>query len=600
MTPAVDGANASFAIAIDGTELDQETSEDVIKIEIEEEIGRLARATVVLRNWDSEADAAEEAPAAKLEAGHEITIKLGYDSELDEVFDGVVVAAVAQARRGGLPQLELRCRCRGIKLLGTSRFRVWTDQSDLDAVTSLCGDADLKVSGQSAFVHPFLVQHRIPDWTFVLARAAALGVQPYVRGKTLNFKPAEEGAAVVTLDWGENLLEAELSQDISSAFGDCQGTSWDPESKESVSVTSPASAARITGGDRPDRTKLLGTAKLGDSRTREVSECAPMDQAELEAWTKALVDRGASDAYHGTASCLGDPKLRIDSVIDIAGFGKAFDGSYYVTRVRHRFVVSGFETQVGFGTPPVPTPEARARDERVMPRMDSLVIACVESFEDEDRTQGRVQVRFPWMSEDESPVWARLATPAGGAERGFVFVPEPDDEVLIQFVDGDPRHPVVVGSLWNGKDAPPDSYDAQKNDRRALVSRAGHKLVFDDGEDTPGVLVETAAGQKVHLDDSSGSEAIVLADKTGNELKMNADGMSLTAAAGKSIELSASGGSISLSANEIAATADSSIALKGNAGATLESTATTEVKGVEVSLSGSGMVKAQAPMIKLN
>ncbi|QDU68934.1 phage baseplate assembly protein V [Engelhardtia mirabilis] len=591
---------AEFAIAIDGAEIDQATAEDVIRIEVCEEVGRLARASVVLRNWDPEADPAGDAPTAKLEAGRAIKIRLGYDSKLDEVFDGIVVAAVVQVRRGDLPRLELRCRCRGIGLLGSARYRVWADQSDQTAVDSICSEVGLKADGSSAFVNPFLVQHRVSDWTFVLARAAALGVQAYVRGSTLNFKPAATGSPAATLLWGDNLVEFELAQDISSAFGDCEGTAWDPESKQPLSVTTAASAARGPAGSRPSRTKLLATEKLDGARKRRVAECVAMDQAELEAWTQALVDRGATDSYHGSASCAGDAQLRIDSILEIKGLGSSFDGPHYITRVSHRFTVQGFETQVGLGTPPTPTPEARAGSARVMPPIDSIVIATVESFEDNERSQCRVQIRFPWMDAEEPPVWARLATPSSGGGRGFVFVPEPDDEVLVQFLDGDPRHPVVVGSLWNGVDAPPEQYDAEKNDRRTIVSRSGHAITFDDGDDGPGVLVQTAAGQVLHLDDTSGSEQIRLEDKTGNQLTMDSGGIALTAASGKSIKLSASGGSVEITANEVSASADSNVSLKGNATASLEGSAKAEVKGAQVSLSGDAMVTAKAPMIQLN
>lgn len=596
-----DQRTPEFAIAIDGQELDQGTAEDVIRIVVEEEIGRLASATVHLRNWDPESDAPDSESAAKLEAGRGITIRMGYDSELSDVFEGLIVAAVAQVRRGGLLQLELRCRCNGIKLVGTPRFRVWTDQTDLDAVTSIGSDLGLEVKGTAQVTHPFLVQHRLNDWSFVLARASALGLQPYVRGTTLNFAAAAaDGDAVATLEWGENLMEFDLQQDLTSAWGGASTSAWDPESKAPVQVDKAASAATIPAGSRPDRTKLLATAGLDGARSLAVAESIPMDQAELDAWGQGLVDRGALDAYQGTATATGDDKIRIDALVDIAGLGSNFDGSYYVTRVRHRLTTSGFETTVGLGTTATPWPGNRPADQPVVPRMDSLVVAKVISFEDSDRKQGRVQVSFPWLDEEQAPVWARLATPGAGAARGFVFVPEPDDEVLVQFVDGDPRHPVVVGSLWNGVDAPPADYDAEKNDRRALVSRSGHHLVFDDGDDAPSVMVETAAGQKLLLDDTSGSEQIAMTDKAGNEVVLDSSGIALTAAAGTKIALTASGGSIELSANEITATADTNASVKGNTGVTVESSGSAEIKGLEVNLSGNASIAAKAPIIKLN
>jgi len=599
-----------FAISVDGKELEELVAGEVRSIDVTEEIGRLTRVSIVLRNWDTAENTTDEKVQGTFKVGSALSIRLGYEFDLFNVFDGLIVGAVVRCTPGQVPELEVRARCHGIKLLGTPRFRVWSDQSDFEAITSLCKDAGLKVVGKAGFSHPFLVQHRACDWDFVLTRAAALGLQAYVRSgtkedkqPTLHFAAAETTKKpTASLQLGENILTAEISQDITIATGDATASAWDPQSKELVTVDTAASAARMPRGDRPKNSALLTHAKLSESRKREAAASTPMDQAELKARTQALVDRGVTDACYGAITCAGDALLRIDSMVKVTGFGKSFDGPHYVTRVRHHLVPGTYTTRLRFGTPPVPTPKSDDRTDRnhVLPTMPSLVIGTVESFEDKDRKQGRVQLRFPWMNADEAPIWARLATPAGGAARGFVFVPEPDDEVLVQFLDGDPRYPVVIGSLWNGVDAPPDTYDPEKNDRRSIVSRKGHKFVFDDGDDSPGIFIETAAGQQVHVDDTSGSEAIMLKDKTGNKLQMNADGISLTAASGKTIELSAPGGTIKLAANEITSKADTDASFAGGTGLTLESQGQAELKGLNVAINGQISIMAKATMIKLN
>ncbi len=131
--------------------------------------------------------------------------------------------------------------------------------------------------------------------------------------------------------------------------------------------------------------------------------------------------------------------------------------------------------------------------------------AIVREVTDEDR-QARVKVEFPWVDEREgeaSAVWARLATMMAGAGRGTYFVPEPDDEVLVSFMHGDPSQPVVVGALWNGVDAPPEKMDpGGQNDVRSVTSRAGHKITFNDGSDRK-IELRTNGGHRVELSDAS-------------------------------------------------------------------------------------------------
>jgi uncharacterized protein involved in type VI secretion and phage assembly len=114
-----------------------------------------------------------------------------------------------------------------------------------------------------------------------------------------------------------------------------------------------------------------------------------------------------------------------------------------------------------------------------MDRIAGVATGLVKSLDDPEQL-GRVQLEFPWMSE-ESPesYWARIAAPMAGGERGFQLMPELGDEVLVAFDHGDLRLPYIVGFLWNGEHKPPRS----KPEQRALVSVAGHVLEFDD---TPG------------------------------------------------------------------------------------------------------------------
>lgn len=137
-------------------------------------------------------------------------------------------------------------------------------------------------------------------------------------------------------------------------------------------------------------------------------------------------------------------------------------------------------------------------------RLFGVYPAMVVDVADPDG-QGRVKVELPWVPADEGQVahaWARLATMMAGADRGTWFIPEVDDEVLVSFMAGDPRHPIVIGALWNGVDGPPEQMDgAGSNDIRSITSRAGHKLTFDDTAGAASVVVETVGGHRLTLDD---------------------------------------------------------------------------------------------------
>ncbi len=132
------------------------------------------------------------------------------------------------------------------------------------------------------------------------------------------------------------------------------------------------------------------------------------------------------------------------------------------------------------------TPSASAK-------MYGVEVAIVTNVQDPEKL-GRAKVCFPRLPGNPESDWVRVTQPAAGAGRGFYWLPEVGDEVLVAFERGDAHRPYVVGALWNGKDKPMDGAYHDKNVTRMLMTKSGHKIV---------------------LSDEDGKEKIVIADKSG-------------------------------------------------------------------------------------
>ncbi|KOU08793.1 hypothetical protein ADK86_03265 [Streptomyces sp. NRRL F-5755] len=148
-------------------------------------------------------------------------------------------------------------------------------------------------------------------------------------------------------------------------------------------------------------------------------------------------------------------------------------------------------------------------------RVYGLVVGIVTNNDDREGL-GRVKVRFPWLSDDEESWWARIASPMAGSGRGLLLLPEIDDEVLVGFDQGDVRFPYVLGALWNGKDALPETGvldGAGKVARRVWKSRTGHLVRLDD----------SGSGGKIEIIDSSAKNSVVI-DTVRNTVTVIADG----------------------------------------------------------------------------
>jgi phage baseplate assembly protein V len=125
----------------------------------------------------------------------------------------------------------------------------------------------------------------------------------------------------------------------------------------------------------------------------------------------------------------------------------------------------------------------------------------------EDRDgRGRVRLHYPWLEESLRSDWVPVASPMAGAGRGLFLMPEIGDEVLVAFLHGSFDHPVVLGFLWNGLDAPPSSDPRE----RMIRSVNGHTIRFVDSTPTAGdrgaLVIEDAHGNRITL--SNGKIAI--------------------------------------------------------------------------------------------
>lgn len=157
------------------------------------------------------------------------------------------------------------------------------------------------------------------------------------------------------------------------------------------------------------------------------------------------------------------------------------------------------------------------REEMRGRRIEGIVLGIVTNNQDPENV-GRVKVKFPWLEDSDESYWARVATLMAGNDRGTFFLPEVEDEVLVAFDHGDINHPYVIGTLWNGVDAPPETNENGKNNIRKIKSRSGHEIIFDDNDEEMKEKIEirTNAGHVIVLDDSAGGEKIEIKDKTGN------------------------------------------------------------------------------------
>jgi uncharacterized protein involved in type VI secretion and phage assembly len=149
--------------------------------------------------------------------------------------------------------------------------------------------------------------------------------------------------------------------------------------------------------------------------------------------------------------------------------------------------------------------------------------------------------------------------------------------VVVGFLNGDPRHPVILGML-NSSANPAPLKAENANNQKGFITRSNIKFIFDDEKKS--IRVETPKGKKLVIDD--GADSIIISDQNNNKIEMSAEGIAIESAGDISFKTSA--GDFKVEALNVEHTANVKFSAKANAGAELQSGGQTVVKGAIVNI----------------
>lgn len=547
----------------------------------------------------------------------------------ETAFDGVVVGIEA-IREAHNSYTVIRAYDRLHKLFHGRRTVAYLKAKYSDIARKIASENGLSPGkiedATGAAVHDAVFQHDESDGDFLERLAAEYGFILRVRGSNLDFcKPPDTstgpqvsgfgGSKPDQLVLGDDLESYHVSLNADLLVDKVQVRGWDPKTKKELVGEAPSLAAKMAA---PSTTASKANTDTFPGKVFTTSGPPRVTQGEVKHVATAIAESISASYAVLTATSIGNPKLSGGVVVSVGPDGTPYAGKYVVTSARHVLEEGAYTTEVtcagltdrGFAGAlsngsSRPTATAHAAP------VPSVLPAIVTTNKDPEKL-GRVKVKLPQLADTLETDWMRVVSVGGGKDRGFVAVPEVNDEVLVAFENGDMQRGYVLGGLHNGVDKPTQrSFGSSLAgngdvDKRVFTSKAKHHLVFCDKSGDEHVQLQSG-DEKLDLKVDQKTGAIVLDAGPGkSKVTINKDGTMSVECQGKitiesktaDIEMKAV--NVKIEAKQAVNVKGAQATLEGQATATVKASGQTKVEGAQVSVSGQAMAEIKAAMVKIN
>ena len=552
---------AGLDVVVNGAQMDPKWRDAITEVKVVDTLALPDMAVVKL--LDPQGENVDTQP---FQLGAEIEIKAAAigDRTTSSIFKGQIAAVEPEFTKKGC-MIVARAYDKSHKLIRVRKTRTFQQVSASDMIRKIAGENGLTADVTSTdVVHEFFQQSNETDWDFGWRLALMHDYELLVIDDKLTFQPANKTAgAPHTLKWQDNLQSFRPRMSGIQQVTTVNVRAWDPKNKTNVNGTS-ANAETTSEAGEP-RSKVANALGGG---TTTVTDRVAANSGEANELAKSTLNRIADAFYEADGTAFGTPAIKSGGQVKIENVGQKFGGTFIVSSVTHSYRGGGsYESHFKISGRSARTLLELIRPPEERDWSNSLVVGLVTNNNDPDG-MGRVRVKYPSLSDNEESAWARIATPSAGNARGLLMMPQVQEEVIVGFEHGDTRRPIVVGSLFNGRDKPGEELLQNKDGTFSLLS--DQKIHQHSKKD-----FEIKSDQKLVIEVQSDETEKVQGNLTSEVT-----------------------GTAKLKAQQYTVEAGSSMTVKG-VNVTVEASGPLTLKGATVDIQGSGPVNIKGAIINL-
>jgi Rhs element Vgr protein len=580
-------STAEFTLKVEGS-INQDGVQ-VYGFHIDKQINKIPFAKIVILDGDIAKQEYKLTNGDDFVPGKEVTLLAGSVDVQEELFKGIIVSQkIVQNERGTL--LEICVKDTAVRMTVGRKNAYFLDKSDDDILEEILRSYASKGisfqvdSAKFTVTHTEMVQYYCTDWDFLVSRAeASARVVMVDNGKiTITTPEVTFNQGNFALVFGENTYNFEAEMDARNEYSDVVAKSWDySERKVEEKEITEVQNFQTEGNISPD---ALAEDVIGLDEYL-LQHGGNLNPVELELWAYSKMLRSRMSKIRGRAKVDGTSKLNPGDNITISKFTERYNGPAYVSGIRHEMSgESTWFTDVQFGyceewfyekyDDIVDKPAAG-----LLPAVTGLMIGIVTGISNSDDPEGnhRIRVKMPMVDDDSEGVWARVTTLDAGEGHGVFFRPEVGDEVVLGFLDDDPRQPIVLGALFSSGNAEPEVSveNDDENYEKGIFTKSGLKVHFNDDEET--VTIATKDEENKIVITAKDEPSILMEDKNGNKFEMNKDGILIESA--KDITLKTAKGDVTVDGVNIEMAAQAQLKAEGSGSAEINSSGSTAISG---------------------
>ena len=413
-------------------------------------------------------------------------------------------------------------------------FHSWSDCTLDDIVKELCTDAGVRMQVHSEYTETidYICQYNESDFAFIKRLALQYNEWLYYNGTELIFgKP--KLPEPVGLEFGTSLTSLDIG--VQTLARPAKVFSYLAMHDQSLAEPTPDNAS--SGQDILGRNAFQASLDIFKKPANQYALPRINYSTEMRNYVRKKQEAEAAESHYviGTSE---HTDLTVGSIVKLTSsflerVGSVTSeslGKFIIIDITHTASEEGYYSNEFRAIPAVthylPLPDVD------MPIAEPQMAKVIKN---EDKLgHGRVKVQMNWQTGNMSTDWIRVMTPDGGSSdevrtnRGFVFIPEVGDHVLVGFRHGDPNRPYVMGSLFNGTTG---AGGFAENHLKSIRTRSGHAIELNDSLSSLGITIKDRKGNYIHINSYEDS-IVVNAEKditfnAGETFTVNAKNMAL-------------------------------------------------------------------------